>query len=172
MMFGPATPSRHLGIPRDGGLGWTPVFREDHCRAHVRSEARSQDLLRQWLSPDQAEQYDKYQRFDVVGSDTGKRYRIRRGAAMNIEELAADGYVTRRWCFAPEGASAIGDVMLAQKIALETFELEALAIANHDGRQGAGLLGGSFLHIGALEWQVLTFACFVTLVWLFLQIVF
>jgi hypothetical protein len=68
----------------------------------------------------------------VVGSDTGKRYRIRRGAAMNIEELAADGYVTRRWCFAPEGASAIGDVMLAQKIALETFELEALVPRHSD----------------------------------------
>jgi hypothetical protein len=102
------------------------VSREELYRARLRSEGRSQDLLRQWLSPDQAEQYDIYQRFDVVGSDTGTRYRIRRGAAMNIEELTGDGYVTRRWCFAPEGASAIGDVMLAQKVALETFELDAL----------------------------------------------
>jgi hypothetical protein len=96
-------------------------------RSHLRSEERSQYLLRQWLSPDQAEQYDLYQRFDVVGSDTGTRYRIRRGTTMNIEELAADGYVARRWCVAPEGAFAAGDVMLAQKIALETFELDALA---------------------------------------------
>ena len=53
---------------------------------------------------------------------------------MNIVELAANGRVNRRWCFAPEGALATGDVMLAQKIALETFELNALAIANHDGQ--------------------------------------
>jgi hypothetical protein len=54
---------------------WASVFREEHCRAHLRSEERSQDLLRQWLSPDQAEQYDLYQHFEVVGSDTGTRYR-------------------------------------------------------------------------------------------------
>jgi hypothetical protein len=53
---------------------------------------------------------------------------------MNIVELAANGRVKWRWCFAPEGAPATGDVMLAQKIALETFEMDALAIA----RRGAG----------------------------------
>src|SRR5262252_3048900 len=104
--------------------------------AEIQSEERSQILLRQWLSPDQAEQYDKDQRFEVVGSDTGTRYRILRGTTMNIVELAANGRVARRWCFATEGALATGDVMLAQKIALETFELNALAIANHDGLRG------------------------------------
>ena len=69
--------------------------------------------MRQWLSPDQTEQYDKYQRFDVVGSDTGTCYRIHRGTTINIEELTAEGYVTRRWCFAPEGAFAAGDVIRA-----------------------------------------------------------
>jgi hypothetical protein len=46
-----------------------------------------------------------------------------------------------------DGAShfATGDVMLAQKIALETFELDALAIANHDGRQGAPTIKLYFL---------------------------
>jgi hypothetical protein len=141
-------------------------------RSHFRSEERSQYLLRQWLSPDQAEQYDKYQRFDVVGSDTGTRYRVRRGTTMNIEELTADGYVTRRWCFAPEGASAIGDVMLAQKSALETFELDALAIANHDDQRGAGFSRRSFLHMDELGWLVLAFAFFITLVRSFFQFVF
>jgi len=101
---------------------------------------RSQDLLRQWLSPDQTEQYDKYKRFDVVGSDTGTRYRIRRGTTMNIEELTGYGDVTRRWCFAPDGAFATGDVMLAQKIALEGFERDVLALANHDGPRGVRFL--------------------------------
>jgi hypothetical protein len=169
MMLGLTTLSRQRGVLQPG---WARVDREEHCRSHLQSGERSQDLLRQWLSPDQAEQYDKYQRFEVVGSDTATRYRILRGTMMNIVELAANGRVTRRWCFAPEGSLATGDVMLAQKIALETFELNALAIANHDGPQGVGFPSRSFLHIDELGWLVLAFACFVTLVWSFFQIVF
>jgi hypothetical protein len=169
MMSGLATPSRQPGVSQPG---WAPVSREEHCRSHLRSEERSQGLLRQWLSADQAKQYEQYQRFDVVGSDTGTRYRIRRGTTMNIEELAADGYVTRRSCFAPEGTFVTGDVMLAQKIALETFELDALAIANHDGSRGAEFPRRSFLHMDELGWLVLGFAFFVTLVWSFFQFVF
>jgi hypothetical protein len=152
--------------------GWARVDVEEHCLSHLQSEVRSQDLLRQWLSLDHVEQYDKYQRFEVVGSDTGTRYRILRGTMMNIVELGANGRATRRWCFAPEGSLATGDVMLAQKIALETFELNALAIANHDGPQGVGFPSRPFLHIDELNWIVLAFACFVTLVWSFFQIAF
>jgi hypothetical protein len=116
--------------------------------------------------------YDKYQRFEVVGSDTGARYRILRGTMMNIVELAADGRVRWRWSFAPEGALATGDVMLAQKIALETFELTALAIANHDGPRGVGFPGRSFLDVDELVWLLLAFASLATLVWSFFQIAF
>ena len=142
------------------------------CRAHLGSEERGQNLLLQWLSPDQVEQYDLCLYFEVVGSATGTRYRIRRGTAMNIEQLAADGCVTRRWCFAPEGTFGTGDVMLAQKIALETFELDALAIANHDGPRGEGFPHRSFLHMDELSWLVLVFACLGTVVWSFYNIVF
>ena len=129
------------------------------CLSPPQSEERGQDLLRQWLSPELAE-------------DTGTRYRILHGKIMNIVELAANGRVNRRWCFAPEGALATGDVMLAQKIALETFELNVLAIANHDGQQGAGFPSRSFLDINELVWLALAFACFATLVWSFFQTVF
>ena len=105
--------SHHRGYSQPG---WARVL-EDYCLSPLQSEERSQELLRQWLSPDQAEQYDKYQRFEVVGSDTGTRYLILRGTTMNIVELTADKGVRRRWCFTPEGALATGDVMLAQKIA-------------------------------------------------------
>jgi hypothetical protein len=120
MMFGLAVPPRHVGVPSDRTPSRARASGEEDC-TRLQSERRSQHL-----SPDQADQYDTYWRFDVVGSDTGTRYRIRRGTVMNIEELTGDGYVARRWCFAPEGSLAIGDVMLAQKIALETFELDAL----------------------------------------------
>jgi len=105
--------SHHRGYSQPG---WARVL-EDYCLSPLQSEERGQDLLHQWLSPEQAEQYDKCQRFEVVGCDTGTRYRILRGKIMNIVELASDGRVTRRWCFAPEGALVTGDVMLAQKIA-------------------------------------------------------
>src|SRR6516164_5674569 len=163
MMLGLNNPSRQRGFSHPG---WARVYMAEE-RSHLHSEERSQDLLRQWLSPDQAEQYGKYQRFEVVGSDTGTRYRISRGTIMNIEELSANGYVTRRWCFAPEGTLATGDVMLAQKIALETFELDALAIANHDTQRGdTGLL---FLRKDELGLLVAAFACVATLVWSLIQ---
>jgi hypothetical protein len=84
--------------------GWARVL-DDYCLSPLQSEERGQDLLRRWLSSEQAEQYDKYQRFEVVGCDTGTRYRILRGKIMNVVELAADGRVRRRWCFAPEGTT-------------------------------------------------------------------
>jgi hypothetical protein len=93
------------------------------------TEKRARELLRSWLSLGQRERYDARGFFEVVGSDTGRRYRIYRGHVFNIQELDADGEEARAWCFAPDGV-ATGDVNLAQKIALETFESEALAIAN------------------------------------------
>jgi hypothetical protein len=93
------------------------------------AEERSQHLLRSWLSPEQLAEYDTLGHFLVVGSDTGKRYRISRGHAFNIQELDAGGGEYCTWCFAPDGV-ATGDVNLAQKIALEHFENRALGVAN------------------------------------------
>jgi hypothetical protein len=49
---------------------------------------------------------------------------------MNIHELDSAGRPRVGWCFAPKGYLVAGDVMLAQKIALETDERGALAVAN------------------------------------------
>jgi hypothetical protein len=102
---------------------------ETGARNYFAAEKRAQELLRSWLSLGQREQYGVRGFFEVVGSDTGKRYRIYRGHVFNIQELDADGEEARAWCFAPEGV-ATGDVNLAQKISLEAFESKALAIAN------------------------------------------
>jgi hypothetical protein len=48
------------------------------------AENRAQELLRSWLSLGQREQYDARGFFEVVGSDTRKRYRIYRGHVFNI----------------------------------------------------------------------------------------
>jgi hypothetical protein len=93
------------------------------------AEERSQHLLRSWLSPEQLADYDTFGHSTVVGSDTGKRYRILRGRVFNIQELDAGDREYCTWCFEPDGV-AMGDVNLAQKIALENFENRALRVAN------------------------------------------
>jgi hypothetical protein len=93
-------------------------------------KARGITLLREWLSAEQQAQFDTSKCFDVIGCDSGKRYRIRHGTGTNIHEIDAAGRPIMGWCFVPNGELVAGDVMLAQKIALETNERAALAVAN------------------------------------------
>ena len=115
------------------------------------AEVRGQELLRSWLSPEQRRQYDQRGSFEVVGSDTGKRYRISKGDIFNVQELDDRGVQVRAWCVTANGVP-IGDINLAQKIALEAFESEVLRIANRSsgtiwpsaqplGRSSHGLVG-------------------------------
>jgi hypothetical protein len=102
------------------------------CWRAVRIEtaaARGKALLNEWLSPEQRVQFEATQSFEVVGCHTGKRYRIRYGAATNVFETDETGYPVMGWCFLPSGGLVPGDVMLAQKIALETDERAALLLA-------------------------------------------
>jgi len=92
-------------------------------------EARGLRLLRAWLSPSQFEQFDAKGYFDVIGSATGSKYRIQYGTSMNVYELDGTGRLKMGWCFVPQGCLVAGDVMLAQKIALETSESRALSAA-------------------------------------------
>jgi hypothetical protein len=87
-------------------------------------------LLRENLSAEQLEQHEKHGYFEVIGSHTGRCYRIMNGAQMNIVMLDARGIPIGKLCFSPEGKLPNGDVMLAQKLALELFELDALKVAN------------------------------------------
>jgi hypothetical protein len=93
------------------------------------AEARGMRLLREWLSEKQRRQLDAEGYFDVVGEASRKRYRVRYGTGANIDELDRHGRPEIGWCFIPVGHLVAGDVMLAQKIALETNELAALAVA-------------------------------------------
>jgi hypothetical protein len=106
--------------------GWfKELLGEDH------SEARGQELLREWLSPEQLVQFERERHFDVVGCDSGKRYQISYGSSMNIHEVDDTGRPLVCWCLIPDACYIVpGDVMLAQKIALETHEHAALALAN------------------------------------------
>jgi hypothetical protein len=94
------------------------------------TEARALALLKSWLSPKQRASYERFRYFDVIGSDTGTRYRIHHGTQTNIEELNSTGHHVCKWCFVPDGDLVAGDVMLAQKVALETNERGALSVAH------------------------------------------
>lgn len=91
---------------------------------------RSFELLESWLSESQREEFKQKDAFTVIGSGSGKRYRIRQMFAYGI--LAVDRYdkPLREYCVVPKGGLALGDIMLAQKIALETDEWRTLKIAN------------------------------------------
>ena len=97
-------------------------------------EARGRRLLREWLSPDQRAQFDDKDYFEVVGCDSRRRYRIYNRMthrdATNVYEIDDAGRPKVGWCFLPDGRLVAADIMLAQKIALETNEHNALAVAN------------------------------------------
>ena len=72
-----------------------------------------------------------YNFFFVRGSDTGERYRIHAKATpYNVMQLDDDNKIVMRFCVAPQGIAASGDIVLAQKIWFETDELKARARAN------------------------------------------
>jgi len=85
--------------------------------------------MQRWLSDAQREQFDGRGYFDVIGCHTGRRYRIRAGTSTNIIELDSSGRSVAGWCFVPAECLPTGDVMLAQKIALENDEKSALKVA-------------------------------------------
>jgi hypothetical protein len=94
-------------------------------------EQRGLNLLREWLSQEQLAQYDAHKYFEVIGCHTGTRYRIHHGNGANVIELDDAALPRTGWCFVPNDHLVAGDVMLAQKIALETDEWGALASANN-----------------------------------------
>ena len=117
----------------DSSFGAWPMSRNGIVARTLLSkdaQTRAIQLLKQHLTPAQREQYEKRGHFYVTGGDSGRLYRIRHGVQMNVEQLDRMGRRIHVLCFMPEGGLAIGDVMLAQKIALELFETEALQIAN------------------------------------------
>jgi len=95
-----------------------------------KTERRGLRLLQNWLSPAQRQQFEKFCYFDVVGCSSGRLYRIYDTPnPPNVYQINGIGR-KKGLCFAPVGSLVQGDVMLAQKIALETDEQSALAIAN------------------------------------------
>src|SRR5262245_7797162 len=112
---------------------WLRRIGEPVAQAHStirEAQARGVQLLKENLSPAQRDQYEEVGYIEVVGGQTGKRYRIHLGSLMNVELLDSKGKPVATLCFKPRGRLADGDIMLAQKLALELFEADTLKVAN------------------------------------------
>jgi hypothetical protein len=94
------------------------------------AEQRALELLKSHLSDTQLAEFNALGRFEVTGGDTGTRYVIRNFTSINIDQLNSEGEPVKGWCFGPQGNLARGDVLLAQKLALECFESQALERAH------------------------------------------
>ena len=122
--------SRRVGASLAQYIREVQAARKRYRARFATREERGVNLLREWLSPEQRAQFDAKRYFDVIGCDSGKRYRIHYGETTNVHEIGDDDLPSIGWCFMPVGSLVAGDVMLAQKIALETYEYGALAVAN------------------------------------------
>jgi hypothetical protein len=69
----------------------------------------------------------------VVHGRSGRRYRLRQGRVANIDVIGRDGRILHRLCAHPDRTMPALDIMLAQKLWLETDEAEFVSRANVHG---------------------------------------
>ena len=122
-----AEPGRPAPPPENGRmLGW--LF-DAEDPPYVAAHRRGMRLLTENLTPEQRRTFERRRFFLVRGVSSGRTYRIREGRQLNIDELDGFNRTACIWCFHPGEALVLGDVLLAQKVALECFEDEALRVA-------------------------------------------
>jgi hypothetical protein len=97
---------------------------------------KAMSLFLSWLTRHQRQDYLRNNYFDVIGSHTKRVYRINKAVAPFNVQCMDDP--TMRLCFVPQNANLPGDIMLAQKIGLETNEEHVLKIANDYNRWNYG----------------------------------
>jgi hypothetical protein len=102
---------------------------EEYERAMTAARERSFSLLKEWLSPKQRADFEEYRMFCVIGERTGRRYVITSSYSNNVWRMDESGKPDAQLCFGPRKVH-LGDILLAQKLTLETDEEEALGVAN------------------------------------------
>ena len=106
--------------------------RQDRAVAYKKAE----DWLMENLSDEQRDSYSKELFFEVIGSESRRMYRVRRGLSgvRNVQEMKKA--ITGRWkiartlCFHPAGDLPEGDILLTQKVLLERDEEYVRKVAN------------------------------------------
>lgn len=96
------------------------------------ADERAWRLLNDNLTREQQEQLASCGSFRVRGGQTGMIYEIHRRLRNFNVFVWLHGQQVERLCFGPVGTTHMGDIMLAQKIALESYESEALGVANRE----------------------------------------
>lgn len=121
-----------LAVSRDpdmpGGRPLNEIMREQAQHVAQKSE-RARQLLEEWLSPGQLKQYRKHGAFYVRGS-LGGHYIVEARDNFGVRQFDVTGKFICSLCFVPAQPFIMGDVLLAQKILLETDERRAQHIAN------------------------------------------
>lgn len=113
------------------GVGIEQAVRQElGNRAATRIEAstRAEALLVSSLNPEQAAEFREWRSFTLHSKDGKRTYRITYGIAGNVFEVER-GQAIASYCIHPTGVPT-EDVMLAQKLMLETDEESFLKIAN------------------------------------------
>ena len=98
-----STATRRLWHSVSEGARNILTLRERYRAMMDAREARGITLLREWLSPMQRAQFDASKYFDVVGCDTGRRYRIHYGTVTNVHQIDAAGQPVSGLFFVPSG---------------------------------------------------------------------
>jgi hypothetical protein len=95
--------------------------RQERFAAEQAAEFRARELLVANLTPEQRAEFEAGGSFVVVGSKTGKTYRIRKGWENNVRSPEEDGTDTV-YCIHPGIRVPEHDNMLTQKLLLELNE--------------------------------------------------
>ena len=98
-----STATRRLWHSVSEGARNILTLRERYRAMMDAREARGITLLREWLSPMQRAQFDASKYFDVVGCDSGRRYRIHYGRVTNVHQIDEAGQPVTGLVFCPIG---------------------------------------------------------------------
>jgi len=84
-------------------------------------ELRAKNLLLSCLTPDQRTMYEREQKFRVV-SNRGNVFELHHKRLHGVYRLDMQGKKIEEWCVSPHGRIPICDVLLSQKVMLESDE--------------------------------------------------
>lgn len=90
---------------------------------------RAMALLHSCLNDEQRDMLRTRKKFRIV-SNLLNIFEIRLFKTHNIYKLDLNGQAVENWCVLPKGDLALGDVLLAQKVWLETDEADTAKYAN------------------------------------------
>lgn len=115
--------------PRENPEWWARVTGTATWDApQAKENKKAKELLLSCLTKQQKKQYEKHNWFIVRGSETGLVYRINRKSQINVDLMDGD-VVVKRLCTVPDEYVPIEDHLLAQKLMLETDEMDFLSRA-------------------------------------------